>query len=583
MTPRFGLGFRSQHFAALREKPRGVDWLELLSDNYLGAGGRRRAQLEALRGEYPIALHGVSLGIANDAPPRPESLTALRELVGLVQPEFVSDHLCWTGIGNQSSHDLLPIAYTREVLELVSERVARVQDALGRRLLLENASAYVAFRGDELGEGDFFAALCQQTGCGVLLDVNNLFVNAANLGTNPLRTLNALRAEDVAYLHVAGHAALADVRIDTHGADVPEDVWALFAEVACRFPRAHVMLERDDAIPELPQLVGELDRARAIWVEASATEKRATVRARRPPTIHLPSLAAHGGAWAAQRRDFWERVVAKPLRFDHASRPGLAALLDAQRPVMATRGLRVYSDAYTANLRSALAANFPALARVLTPRDVTALADAYAAAHPPRSHDYVHYGSALADFIERFDFADSYAIARDALADVARLEQAQLEAQEAPDEPPGLAASALAELAPEEWPGARFRFAASLRLVSCSHDVAPAVRAVAVGERPPFPLSAPTAYLVARHDSAVVTETIDTRGAEVLSRMLRGARFADACLAAGGEDRAAPAVLALALACRAGAVLALRTERRAVRGSASAHPGVFVADAQRVQ
>ena len=139
MTPsaRFGLGFRTQHFAELSACPRGVDWLELLSENYLGVGGPRRAQLEKLRADFPIALHGVSLGIANDTPPRGDYVAALRELADFVEPAFVSDHLCWTGLAGRNSHDLLPIATTREVLALVVERVARVQDALGRRLLLE--------------------------------------------------------------------------------------------------------------------------------------------------------------------------------------------------------------------------------------------------------------------------------------------------------------------------------------------------------------------------------------------------------------------------------------------------------------
>ena len=282
---RFGLGFRKQHFAELAEKPAGVDWLEVLTDNYLGVGGPRRAQLDRLRGDYPLALHGVSLGVANDAPPTAEYVAALRELADRVQPLFVSDHLCWTGFGGLSSHDLLPIAASAEVLARVADRVARIQDALGRRVLLENASAYVKFRADEMSEAELLAALCERTGCGVLLDVNNLFVNAKNLGCDPHAALEALAPQHVGYLHVAGHARLADgVRIDTHGAPVPPEVWLLFESAARRFPEAGVMLERDDHIPPLAELIRELAAAREHWrrAQAGSASARATRRPVRP-------------------------------------------------------------------------------------------------------------------------------------------------------------------------------------------------------------------------------------------------------------------------------------------------------------
>ncbi len=375
--PRFGLGFRAQHFAELRAAPRSVDWLEVLSDNYLGAGGPRRAMLEQLRREHPIALHGVSLGIAGDRAPSARYLRQLRTLADAIEPTFVSDHLCWTGIGGRNSHDLLPVAYTREVLELVCERVERVQQALGRRLLLENASAYVAFRADEISEAELFAELCARTGCGMLLDVNNLYVNAKNLGVDPQRHLDSLKAEHVGYLHLAGHAVLSDLRIDTHAADVPAEVWMLFEDVARRFPHAHVIIERDDEIPPLAELLREVERARATWCEAVLSAPR--------PAATRPGRAASRGpsaglvpsrGWAALRSAFWQRIIDKPLRFDHGAAQDLAPLLDIARPVGAARGLRVYSDAYTDTMRRALATNFPALARVLSARDFAALAAA---------------------------------------------------------------------------------------------------------------------------------------------------------------------------------------------------------------
>jgi len=538
-TPRFGLGFRTPHFADLAKQPRAVDWLELLSDNYLGVGGPRRAQLEALRRDHVVALHGVGLGIANDAPPSREYLTALRELIQFVEPALVSDHLCWTGIGGRNSHDLLPIAYMSEVLSLVSERVARVQDTLGRRLLLENASAYVAFRADDMSEGEFLAELCARTGCGVLLDVNNLFVNAANLGADPREMLGALREPDVAYFHVAGHAALPGVRIDTHGADVPADVWALFREAVRRFPRAHVILERDDAIPPLAALLRELDHARAIWREANGAPRTPDELERavpyEPRAATTPSLDR--ARWRALQSDFWRRCFEAPAGADAEQSGELGELIDSERRVAPARGMRVYRDAYRANLRAALGANFPRLARALSPRGFAALADAYAAAHPPTSHDYVGYGAGLAAFIERFTFAGEPETSVGALADTARLEQAQLEVQEAPDCAPGIAAGALAEVPAAAWPDVRVSFVPALRIVECSAERRTCV--------------------VARVEGKVVSEPLEVIGGAALAALARGARFSDACELAGGESAVEPTIRALLRLCSIGAVTAL--------------------------
>ncbi len=555
--PRFGIGFRRQHFEELLEAPSAVDWLEVLSDNHLGAQGPRRAQLERLRGELPLALHGVSLNIASDAGPRADYLARLRALAAWIEPVFVSDHLCWTGLGGLESHDLLPVALTREVHSLVCERVARVQDALGRRLLLENASAYVAFRADEMDEAEFFRALCARTGCGVLLDVNNLYVNSRNLGVDPQRYLEALDADHVGYLHLAGHAELSDVRVDTHDSVVPDPVWRLYHRVARRFPHAPVILERDDAIPPLAELVRELEQARALWrgavwgrapVHAPHSEDavRATSPAARAPAV--------GRSWRALQGEFWQRLVDKPPGFDHRSAPGLDALLSADRPVAAARGLRVYSDAYGENARRALATHFPALARALGEREFASLASAYLASHPSRSHDWVDFGARFADFVGAFPLRSDYGVAQRALAELAALEQAQLEVQEAPEEAPGVAPRDLLALLPEEWEQVRFRFVAAQRLLRCSHDVLPAVLAVARGESPPRPRRSACAYLVTRRGDVPGTDALDPRGAEILAALAGGATFAAACRRDGGDADVETGMAALALACARGAL-----------------------------
>lgn len=528
--PRFGVGYRSPHFDEIVAAPGTVDWLEVIADHFIDVGGPRRARLERLRADHPIALHGVSLSIASSDPVREDWVRGLRTLADRIDAVAVSDHLCWTARGGLESHDLLPVAYTRDVLAHVTARVARVQDMLGRRLLLENATVYVAFRQDEMDEAEFLGELCRRTGCGVLLDVNNLYVNAENLGIDPARYLTALPSEAVAYLHLAGHAVLPDVHIDTHDANVPAPVWTLYDAVVRRFPDADVIVERDDALPPFATLAREAAAARTRHARALADATRAPDV---PAAMRSPSGTT---SWRALQDELWSRLVDKPLGFDHRAVPGLDTVFRDDAPLAPARGMRVYSDAYTASLRRALAVNFPSLARVLGARDFDALAAAYLRAHPPTGVDFRLLGASLPAFVRGFAFSADYGVAPGVLSDVVALEQARIEVHDAPDEPPPLAPSALAALQPEAWDHARFRFGDAFRIVRTEHDVLPVVEAVARDEDPARPRAQSSIYLVSRPDGAVRVETLAPDEATVLEALAAGARFADAC---GGRDDAA--------------------------------------------
>ena len=547
---RFGAGFRSAHFDEIIGTPRAVDWFEVVSDTLIGVGGTRRAMLDRLRADHPILLHGVGLGIAGSEALDAAYLRGLRELADSVEPEFVSDHLCWTGLGGRESHDLLPIAYTPEVLDHVASRVAEVQQRLGRRLLLENATAYVAFRGTQIDEGEFFAALCARTGCGMLLDVNNLVVNAHNLGSDPRRMLAAIPVSAVGYMHLAGHAVLAGVRIDTHDADVPAAVWELYEVATRRFPNAGVIIERDDQLPTFAALAVEVACARERQRSACADASLDIACSNATESV------SHGAAndalsWRALQQRFFEQMIDKPAGFDHASDAELAALLDDARPVRAARGMRVYSDAYPASLRRALEVNFPALAHVVSASDFTGLAAAYLRRHPPRQKGFVSLGAALAAFIRTHGFANEYGVDRDVLAELVALEQAQIEVANEVDAADGLAPEALAAIEPEQWDAVRFAFAPALRIVAATHDVLPVVAAVERGEDPERPVAWRGAYLVCRAKGALRTEPIDIDEAAVLAALVAGRCFAEACdIVPSGDDaeRAARGVRALLVA-----------------------------------
>ncbi len=266
-SPGFGLGLRPQHYPdilATTPAASGVDWFEILSENYMVPGGQPLAMLDRIRRDYPMVMHGVSMSIGTPDGPSEQYLKQLKALIARVQPLHVSDHLCWTGTHGTNMHDLFPLPYTDEAVDTVVRNVRRVQDYLERPILLENVSSYLAFACDSFTEWDFVAAVAEQSDSLILLDVNNVYVSSVNHGFDPLSYLRALPAQRVRQIHLAGHSMQGATIIDTHDQAVADPVWALYAEALRLFGRVPTMIERDDNIPPLSELVSELARARRV-------------------------------------------------------------------------------------------------------------------------------------------------------------------------------------------------------------------------------------------------------------------------------------------------------------------------------
>lgn len=263
-----GVGLRTPHYAEVLECASGVEFFEVISENFLGlragGGGRPLETLERVRGSRPVRLHGVSMNLGSVDPLSGEYLDRLRALADRVQPDCVSDHVCWTGQGGENLHDLLPLPWTEEALAHLSRRVDQVQERLGRRLVLENPSSYLRYRHSTLEEWEFLGELARRTGAGLLLDVNNVFVTAANLGFDPVRYLQGLPPAAVAQFHLAGHDDAGPLRIDTHDRPVCPQVWALFRRAVERFGPLPTLVEWDEQLPPLATLLAEARRARAI-------------------------------------------------------------------------------------------------------------------------------------------------------------------------------------------------------------------------------------------------------------------------------------------------------------------------------
>lgn len=270
----FGLGLRSPHIDHVLEHRPHVDWFELITENYLAPGGRPRAILRKIREHYPVVLHGLSFNIGSREAPDMVYLQQLKALIEDIQPAWVSDHICWTGLHGKTSHDLLPIAYNPQTLDQVADKVSRIQDVLQQTVVLENPSIYVQFRSADMPEPEFINRLCRRTGCRLLLDVNNVYVSSFNLGLDPVQQILALDRDIVQQFHLAGHTHNGDHIIDTHDHPVSDPVWELYAEACRHFGETATLLERDDHIPPLDELMRELDQARRLQQQTLQVQDR---------------------------------------------------------------------------------------------------------------------------------------------------------------------------------------------------------------------------------------------------------------------------------------------------------------------
>jgi hypothetical protein len=265
----FGLGLRTVHYEDILATRPHVDWFEALSENYMVPGGKPLYYLDRIRADYPIVMHGVSMSIGSSDPLDLEYLKQLKALADRVEPVWMSDHLCWTGIATRNMHDLLPLPYTREAVNHVAGRISQVQEYLGRQILIENVSSYVNFEQSEMTEWEFLREIAEAADCLLLFDVNNVYVSGFNHGFDPRDYIDALPSQRIQQIHLAGHTNCGTHIIDTHDAAIIDEVWKLYSYTIEAYGPVSTMIERDDHIPELDVLVAELDQARALAAQAT--------------------------------------------------------------------------------------------------------------------------------------------------------------------------------------------------------------------------------------------------------------------------------------------------------------------------
>jgi uncharacterized protein (UPF0276 family) len=274
-----GIGLRTDHYAEVLEtepaKAPDVGFFELISENFMVAGGNPRRVLRAVAERWPVVLHGVSMSLGSADPLDDDYLDALGRLVRDVEPAWISDHLCWSSLGGHTGHDLWPMPFTEEALDHLTARIAHVQERLGRQLLIENVSSYLQFRDSTMSEPEFLAALCERADCGLLLDVNNVYVSAHNHGFDADAFLAAIPVDRVGQIHLAGHTDRGTHLLDSHDQPVCDGVWDLYRKAVRRFGQVSTLVEWDDQIPPLARVLEESRRAAAVEAEVLAEVGRA--------------------------------------------------------------------------------------------------------------------------------------------------------------------------------------------------------------------------------------------------------------------------------------------------------------------
>lgn len=550
-----GVGLRTRHYELALAGKLDVDWVEVISENFLGAGGRPLRTIERVRERLPVVLHGVSLGIASIDAPDPEYLAALRRLIDLVEPAWVSDHLCWSTHEGKHTHALLPIPLTEQALAATAERVAKAQDALGRQILVENTSSYVTFAGQELTEWEFLRELCERTDCLLLLDLNNIVVSCENHGWDLHDYLAGIPGERVWQLHLANHDDRGNHKFDSHLGPVPDRVWALYREVLERLGPISSLVEWDEDTPEWPTLRAEQRKATAIALEVcgTAATQRISPEAR-PAIADLDPLAGTSAALGTEALAETQALLWRAISFP----TGVTDMLVAASPPIRERyvkvfaetpsfslvqRLEVYANDYYWRLAGVLELHFPAVAWMLGHVQFHNLVTDYVLVSPSREPDLRRYSRDFPSFLSQHETGER----EPELVEVAWIELDRVQILDFADEQP-LAAAALESIELDRWPNLRFATSKTARLRATSRPFSPMYTLCREGQsfgyarhrHPPRPGHT----LVWRKDQpsrpghradlAVYHRDIEAAEARALLALLDGRSFLEICAAASG-------------------------------------------------
>ncbi len=515
----FGLGLRVPHYAHIFEHWPAVDWFEIISENFMDTGGRPRRNLDRIRERYPVVMHGIALSIGTVDALNSEYLAKLKALADEVQPAWISDHLCWTGIAHKNSHDLLPVPYTEEALTHIVNRIDAVQNFLGRTIALENPSTYLEFKTSHIPEAEFIAQMAKRAGCNLLLDVNNVYVSSYNHRLDPKAYIDALPLERVIQIHLSGHSNMGTHIIDTHDDHVVDEVWALYQYTVHKAGRVpNTMVEWDGNIPEWSVLYAELDKAKAAARDAANYAP-------------LPDLLVAQTPYTANRitalgdaQTVMQTAILNGSGFDSHPEDWIRAKVE----FAPADQLAVYTNGYRYRLRDVTAEDFPVLTHYLGADRFNRLVEDFVNATHSIHFNVARYSAQLPQFVNEQlpddGFAQALVVLENAVCQMA--DGAETEA---------LTPAHLAGLTPETLMASRLYPRAALSLLAFDYPVDAYFTAVKEGAPIAAPAPHPEHLAVFRHEDTVWRMALEEKEFALLSKLFAGVNVGDAIAALQNE------------------------------------------------
>ena len=566
-----GVGLRSPHYPVITEKWPKMDWFEAISENYMDTGGRPLRILEQVRHHYPIALHGTALSIGSSDLLNQSYLERLKKLVDRIDPFIVSDHLCWSGVSGEQLHDLLPLPFTEEAIRHVVRRVERVQEFLGRRILLENVSTYVTYQHSAMAEWEFLTEIAKRSGSGILLDLNNVYVNAINHQFDPHDYVRHIPGEFVGQIHLAGHTDMGSFLFDTHSRPIIDLVWELYREALKLLGPISTLIEWDEDIPPFENLVQEAEKARSIYKQFEGRDEYEIasvaslprndgrisrspiwdVIARRPqadeatPNSHsnLPNSIVEEGPVTPPLQNIqdWIKSRIQPIEQNQPLPPvgSPQTFLNPQGGVPGEERMAVYANGYLVRIREALAEVYEALRHVLGEDKFSGLCHAYVYRHPSFDYNLNFVGKKLPEFLESSLLTKSFPF----LPDLARLEWLVWRAFHAFEEP-ALDSRQIAEIPMDDWEKTQIIFQPSVGLISSLWPILDIwrIRRDSSDKMSVDLTHRPQQILIGRRGDQVRCEGLDENQYRLLSGLLSGKSLGVVCeeLAGAADEQEFP-------------------------------------------
>ena len=501
----FGMGLRTKHFSYILENQPKMDWFEIISENFMNTDGRPRRVLEEISENYPIVMHGVSLSIGSTDPLNMEYLKKLKELAGWVKPRWISDHLCWTGINKTDTHDLLPVPYTKEALKHIVGRIKRVQDYLGRPLILENPSTYLEYKYSQMPEWEFLAELSEQSDCGILLDANNVYVSCYNHGWDEKNYIDSIPKSRVVQIHLAGHENNGTHIVDTHEGPIIDPVWKLYKYIISQFGQISTLIEWDTNIPEFKTVAAEVEKARKF---AAKPEKPNDLPSHLKIKVNdnerpkqkkykatLPDM--HGAIISG------DVLKAKPAEW-----------IPAKDNFSPAKQLGVYIDGYRHRLFDIISEDFPITRHYLGDKKTNKLISEYVEATPSKNYNLAKYVLKFPNFARK-----NKVVGRDkAACELIELETALTVVFDWP-ETKSFDRAALAKIKPEKFYKTRFKPRKALKIYKFQYPVSEYYTAVLKEKNPKKPLKKESYVVVYRHEDEMLRLSLEKAEYIILKEM----------------------------------------------------------------